>query len=631
MFHKKPSFLLLLIFFFNINYSNAEDIKKIKYGKVTMEELQMTRYDQDTSADAVVLYQYAEFDPLQFKFYQHIRIKVLKKSGTSTASMIFNDKLKYAIKGCTYNLENGEIVKTKLVGESVFEERVVGDIFRTRIAMPNVKVGSVFEISVGQDGIPFAYEIQRNIPIIYGAIYFPQSPNVDIRINEIGYLGYAFKGDNKWIIKDLPSFVNEPFITSENDFRVRMDFELLSFKIVNIYNYNVTLFASFAANWKDVTKLFLANQYFGIKIDDFSFHFDKLADSLKSISSNEDELVKNVYEVIKKIKWNGLETCFTSQFLKKSYELKQGNSADINLNLVVLLKKVGLKSYPVLFSTRSHGRISKFSPTVVKFNYVLAAVDLSSGTKYLDATNEFYPYDLASETVSCCLGHPVNYGKPECSVFIEPIKKHKKTSFSNFNIDSTGIITGTISIKRYDYNAVDFKNKLKSKPDHDSYISEFEANNSGWHITDYAFNNLDNPYKEFVDEYKVNFGSSLGINELLIFNPLSFVFDNQNPFQKDKRYLPISFPYLTEYSSVVSISLPSNYQVSQLPKDIDISNNSKSARYTYQVVNNGTSITISTSFLINKLKYETYEYPSLRGLYELMLKKQNESIVLKKI
>ncbi|RPH34248.1 MAG: hypothetical protein EHM93_01420 [Bacteroidales bacterium] len=620
--------LSIILIVCSVLTSKSEDIKKLKYGKVTKEELQMKSYEQDTSADAVVLYQYAEFIPLQFKFLQLFRYKVLKKTGTSIASRVFYGKLKNSIKGCTYNLENGEIVKTKLTKESIFEEQVIGDIYRTRVAMPNVKEGSVFEIEIFQEGIPESYEIQQRIPVIYGAIYFPQNPNIDIRIKEIGYLGYTFKGDDKWIVKDMPSFKNEPFITSDNDYRVRMELEILSYSFIGV-NYASSGF--FASSWDAVTQRFMEHEYFGKKINGIGLYLNSLADSIKLMSKNEEELAKNAFESIKRIKWNEQEACYLSQELKKTFELKQGNSADINLNLVALLKKLALKSYPVLFSTRENGIISKYFPTIDKFNYVVAAVELPTGTKYLDATDEFVPFDLPTERILNCLGHALEKGKGDCSVFIKPEKKLKKSTYSQLSIDSTGRITGKISIKRSDYTSANFKHYLKSKPDHDTYIQELEAENSGWYIDSYKFNNLNDSYQDFVDEYQVNYSNSLGSNEVLLVNPFVIIKPTANPFQSDKRYLPINFPQQTEYSSIITINIPSNYQVSELPKSADLTNNDKSIRFTYKIQSSGSSISISTKFYINKLKYETIEYMGLRGVFELMLQKQNESIVLKKI
>lgn len=619
------AFILLLAI---STYTKGEEVKKLKYGKVTKEELMMKTYDQDTSAEAVVLYEYAEFIPDRFMFVQHIRIKVLKKNATDKGSMIFGGQLKSFIKGCTYNLENGEIVKTKLKSESIFEERVVANIFRTRIAMPNVKEGSVFEIEILQDGIPNSFEIQRDIPVMYGAIIFPSNPNFNIRLKEIGYLGYAFKGDDTWIIKDMPAFKDEPYILSENDHRVRMEFELVSYS----FTANNNLYTdSFATSWDAVITKFGDNDFFGKPLKEISLFLNATVDSIKSKSKTDEELAKNAFETIKKIHWNGQENCYISQELKKTFQQKEGNSADININLLVLLRKLDLKCYPVLFSSRSNGRISKFSPTLEKFNYVIAAVELQSGTKYLDATDEFLPFGMLPDRLTGCAGLPVNKNKADLSVAIEPTQKDKKVTYSSFTVDSTGSVSGKINIKRAEYNAIDFKSYLKGKADHDTYIQELEANNSGWLVNNYVFNNLNDPYQDFTSEYDVSLSSSLGISDVFVFNPLAFVKMNSNPFQKEKRYLPISFPELIDYSTTVSITIPKNYTISELPKSIDITNTDKSAHFTYTIRNSENGIMIKTKFNINKYKYEAIEYNSIRLLYETMLQKLNESIILKKV
>ena len=95
----------------SMSYSFSQPIKKVKFGKISMEEMTMQTYSLDTTAEAVLLYQNAEFLPNNFQFRQHQRIKILKKSGTGYANIAFPGQLKSQIKGYTYNLEDGKIVK----------------------------------------------------------------------------------------------------------------------------------------------------------------------------------------------------------------------------------------------------------------------------------------------------------------------------------------------------------------------------------------------------------------------------------------------------------------------------------------------------------------------------------------
>ena len=221
----------ILILFLSITiHGISEEIKKIKYGKVTLEELTMTTYPKDTSADAVILYSYGEFSPNQLKFTQHIRIKVLRQTGKSQANMVFYGRLKNNIKGCTYNLENGKIRKSQLKKESIFEVRKYGAHYNTSIALPDVRVGSVLEIFVTQDGVPNSFDFQQDIPVIYTALSFPPSVYADIECKESKSEGFTYKDGTTWIAKELPAFKIEPYMKSENDYKVRIVFGLSSIK-----------------------------------------------------------------------------------------------------------------------------------------------------------------------------------------------------------------------------------------------------------------------------------------------------------------------------------------------------------------------------------------------------------------
>lgn len=628
MFYRKLSILSVAMLIISMSYSFSQPIKKVKFGKISMEEMTMQTYSLDTTAEAVLLYQIAEFLPNNFQFRQHQRIKILKKSGTGYANIAFPGQLKSQIKGYTYNLEDGKIVKTKLSKEAVFEERVVGNIYRTRIAMPNVKEGSVIEVEFTKQGIANSIEIQRTIPVMYSVVSLPQHPNIDFSIKVIGLLGPSYNQDDTWVFKDLPAFVREPYLLSDMDYRVRFEIEIRTIQLANQY---YQLFSTFASSWKAVTKSFNDDPYFGKKINYLSLYLNSLADSIKSISSNDEEILRNGYEAIKQIKWNGQEACYVSNDCKQAYQQKSGNSAEINLNLLVLLKKLGFNVFPVLTSTRSNGKISRFTPTKVKFNYVVVGVERPSGTLYLDATEEYAPVGLVPTRLLSCNGHPLDETKGECSVTFNPVQKDKKTTNSKLSIDDQGKVNGEIEIIRYDYNAIDFKNALKKETDHEAYIQGLESENQGWYVDDFTFTNLNDNYQPFKSDYKVSLSSTSGQTGILALNPFAFVKLSGNPFPRDTRSAPISFPCEIDHSSTVSITIPEGYAIEEMPKSDEIANRDNTVTYKYTIRKSGNTITINTRFIISKLEFNAWEYNSMRSVFEKMIQKQGESLILKKI
>ncbi len=249
----------------------------------------------------------------------------------------------------------------------------------TRIALPNVREGSVFEVEYTQDGIPNDFEFQKNIPVIYSALSFPQNTYVDIKLQEYGILGFTYKDATTWIVKDMPAFKREPFMKSENDYKVRIEFELASIKAPNFFKI-------YCDSWSAVTLWYAGYSDFGGLLDGLNFCLGELADSVNANSKTDQEKLINAYEIVKRrVKWDKNETCYGSQPFEKTLKLKSGNSADINLILVALLRKVGITCNPVVFSTRENGQISRYFPTIDKFNYVIAQANVSGEPYYMDA------------------------------------------------------------------------------------------------------------------------------------------------------------------------------------------------------------------------------------------------------
>ena len=151
----------------------AQEEPKIKFGAISMEDAQMKTYSLDSTAEAVVLYKRGDvrfqFDKYGHNDFQivsnyHIRIKILKKSAFSRATITIpyyriatgQEEFVDGIDGATYNVENGQLVKTKLSKESIFDEKPMDKLFQKKITFPAVKEGSIIE---------YRYEITSSMKV----------------------------------------------------------------------------------------------------------------------------------------------------------------------------------------------------------------------------------------------------------------------------------------------------------------------------------------------------------------------------------------------------------------------------------------------------------------------------------
>ena len=127
---------------------------KVKFGKLSDEEIKMTKYDKDPDAPAVILFDKGESD-YKYGLTRHIRIKIFNKSAYEHANIqIVYDKDTYVkdLKGVCYNVENGQVVQTKLTKENMFEENITKELIVKKLTMPAVREGSIIEYEYTIDG-----------------------------------------------------------------------------------------------------------------------------------------------------------------------------------------------------------------------------------------------------------------------------------------------------------------------------------------------------------------------------------------------------------------------------------------------------------------------------------------------
>lgn len=145
----------------------------VKFSDVSKEEVSMTSYDKDSTASAVVL---ADYGTSMITYRQNVgfsldferitRIKILTKEGLSWGNFTIplykhgsDDEKVMGLKAVTYNLEDGKIVESKLKNDGIFTEHYDANHDLVKVTCPNVKEGSVVEITYKVNS-PFMFNFQ---------------------------------------------------------------------------------------------------------------------------------------------------------------------------------------------------------------------------------------------------------------------------------------------------------------------------------------------------------------------------------------------------------------------------------------------------------------------------------------
>ena len=128
----------------------------IKFGKVSKEEVEQTQHTLYAEAEAAILYknEWVRYDyQYETGWSQirevHYRIKIYNKEGFDWATLQVpfyagsgNEESISAVKGYTFNMDNGKVVSTKLKNDGVFTEKMNKYRNIASITMPEVKEGS---------------------------------------------------------------------------------------------------------------------------------------------------------------------------------------------------------------------------------------------------------------------------------------------------------------------------------------------------------------------------------------------------------------------------------------------------------------------------------------------------------
>lgn len=633
----------------------------IKWGKIPDEDLKMTTYALDTAAAAVVLSDIGNFTydlraPEQLtELNVHRRIKILKRNGFSEGDIkipyISKDRYQNVIQ-LRAQIFNPDGSKRSIEKKDFFEEKTAEGYTTAKFTFPEIQVGSIIEYSYVLQTkdwvrIPTWY-FQEDIPVRLSefVLYIPEflefvvlSRGRVLDRNEQSMESGIGIRNRKYIlaVKDAPALKEESFITTMTDYIAHVIFQISGV-------VESGLRKPYLSDWTTVAKQLLEDESFGKRIDrkaNFNDAYDKVA-PLVAAAKMPEEKIKTIYHfVLNHIKWDGTYGIYQSEPLNKVFELKKGDVAGANLLLIGLLKAFGFDAKPLLISTRGHGQPIELYPILSQFNYVLAHVKLNDKVQLLDATNTQRPMGLTAVSALNNKGWLLDPTKPEW-VDIVPARSISTRMF-NLTLEEEGKAGGKL-VSAYDgYAALEVRERLTKQQDPQSTNEtsdsegdeDVSATLTNMEYDSVAIKNLDDPYKALGFTAKVSIPEGATVNgDFIYVNPVLHPAFDENPFKQTVREYPVDIPYPFSHRYILNLTIPEGYAIEQLPEQVNLNLPENGGKFTFLVSKPaGTvqKIQINSSILINQLHFEPEEYGNIKKFFDLIIEKQQEQIVLKKI
>ena len=651
-------FYLLLVglwFLFPVKSVNAQNFTH-EFGKYTGEEFLMDHYPKDPSAEAVVIYDIGTTyfkladDGYYLIFERRTKLKIFNKSGLKYAQFEIpfyiqdhSDENIQELEGNTYNFENGNLRVSPLNLKNTYTEKASENWSVRKFAMPDVKEGSVIEVRYKIASPYFfnfrSWKFQSKIPVIYSEYVTRMIPFYEYR--------YVLQGDNKFdsyreyeevdleksyeaityhdmiyefIMRNVPAFKDESFITSPEDYLLKLDFQLSAFHHLRGANIHIM------TTWEKLITYFLEDDSFGKYLKAAQKKSVEITDTMKLTGKSNLQKVEYIDKYLKSnFNWNQIYGKFSSKNVKDFLKTKTGNSADLNLFYAGILNSAGIEAYPVLISTREHGKIKLNYPFQHFFNDVIVVAKIEGRYILLDATE---PLSRFNEIPAQCLNDRGLIVMTNKENFEWIDLKSRVNSDITYNINlspdlKNDSINGSFSISSTGYDAIDSRKKFVRNPK--EYKLAFSMINPvlSDSLESENLNELNIPFK-------IKFKSNLVIDRVedkILISPFCNFNITDNPLKQVFRNYPVDMNYKRSKTFVTLLILPDGYVLYNKPADLSIDNEDIKILYHVEQSDNH-SIMITGSYDFKKDVYEIASYPNLKKYFDKIIGKFNEKILL---
>ncbi|MFY0593292.1 DUF3857 domain-containing protein [Roseivirga sp.] len=625
----KKFIIAIVLIFFQLSLFAQEKSFDRSFGQVSLDDLEMKYYEKDSSAEAVYLYDKGKigFDVQRGLVYfeYHAQIKIFDKRGFYLADLTLPYSIQKGteLEAITHTLINGKAERIKVGNDEIRDEMVSEGLYSRQISFPNVIEGVILEYQYRVfstspfDFLPWYF--QSKIPVEYSEFILNIPGGFNLKPRLYGYndlyeyddgTNYSYWHTLKMI--DIPAFVEEPYVNKIDDHISKVTFEYESF---------------FAPSWEELNKLIMNTKGFGELIEKIkrinyypkSKGWENNLKSLKSIH----QYISNHFD------WTGEYGLSFSDKPKTIWKSGRGTSADINLLMLMFLRKAGIDTKPIFLSTLDHGLVNKEFINYQQFNNLVVYAKIGEEEFLLDATSKMRRYDILPDVCINGEGLVIDNGDVQwVSMNLnQEVAMQATTTKYTINVEDLSV-KGSARVTSVGAAAANSREVF-------SQLDSLEI--SEWIEAIYGEMSFDSISNEGLEERASNFSTSFqyeaedwveSIGDRLFFNPVTFKEIDQNPFKLTERTLPIDFTMPIRNTYIFNIDVPDGFDVEEVPISANYVLPDNAGMYTYQAQVIENTINIIVRFAIKKTFFAPSEYGPLRELFNLIVAKQNEKVAL---
>ncbi len=645
----------------------------IKWGKIPRADLAMTSYAADTSAGAVVLADIGSIE-LDFAtgqtrvvFMHHRRIKILKPSGFKWADvrLLYRsknqiDKL-YAYKAQLIKPSGDKVVLKR----SDFSTEQINDEWSSKnFSLPEVTEGAIIEYTYKIESKDFytlpEWYFQDEIPVRYSqlsltcpdfmdyALLYQGSINLDKQVDyytgNVYYLKVlqtapalkvALSGSTYplrinqiiYTAQHVPAFKLEPYLPSKEYSIAHLRFQWRAIK--DPTDNRVT---SVMGTWEDLANDLYSDNYFGLQFAKSFWPYEMSlvveGDLARSATAFDSVLV--IYQHLQHhLSITEPIGIIADKDLVYLYMSERADAGEANLMLIGALRKIGIPAWPVLISTRSHGKVYREAPFLDQFNHVIVMAEVDGKQLFMDLSDEQYPPGYLPVRDLNYYGMLLDRDNPRWVDL--PAQQSASIYLGDFSLNAEeGILEGHLECHFKGYAAF---RQIKVAQDTDNTRRHWEEKLNEHYPSAKVDSVIYGAYDTLSDHFSVTvyckLPDALRTSGDLSYLPLiGFSSFRNNPFEAETRNAPVFFPFLFKEKIVLSVHLPEGASIETVPESVSLKLPEGAGKFKYVVSTEERKIQWISTFQLKKLIFYPEEYSALRNFFSIYADKWEDAVGL---
>jgi len=674
----KSNIRLLVLFkvclILGLSHTSAQNKSNYSFGGISNKDFSLPAPKFDSGANAVII---ADIGSTSFEannkgfftliFTRFVRVKIINKNGYDIGNykilLYQNDEGEEkltSVRGSAFNLENGTINETKLDEKSIFNEVYSKNISYRKFSIPALKEGSIYDLEYTIKS-PFESELrpwsfQGEYPRLWSEYTVTIAPpfhyvvsikgddhfDVDtaklifgnFNVREGGGVSesrsISISGNStyrRWVKKNISSLHPEPFTTTLDNYNTNVSFQLNYFQWSPDSERN-----DYMITWTTRSKSMMKDPSFGLQItQDNNWIYSELKSILGDARTN-DEKVTILYNYVRdNFKTTSNYGLYIHNSLKDVFKNKEGNVAEINLLLTLMLRKSGINADPMILSTRNNGIADESYPVISDYNYVVCFANPGNNRSvFLDASQRFSAYNRLPASCYNGYAHIINVERPFPVYLSADSLLDKKTTSVLILNDDSGKMFGNFKSVIGNSDSYEMRNEINNSSEK-ACEKKMQTNvGADLVINNFGIDSLkkyDYPLTVHYD-FDLRDFSTAGI---LYFSPIISDAYKTNPFKALERHYPVEMLGHIDETYVLNMDIPTGYQVEELPKSARVLYGDNEGLFEYLIQKGDNNLQLIVRLKLSKAFFPTEEYAALREFFSNVVKKESEQIVFKKV